>query len=153
VDVEGGWYDAGDFLKFTHTTAYALIGMLTIQRDTAPIAGLATETRHGLDWLDKLWDADTGTLYTQVGISIGLQSSGQPFPGDHDTWRLPQTDDRLAARPVFRAAGPAKPLSPNLAGRVATAFAFAADRSGSRAGPRQNPPRRRDGNPQHRADR
>lgn len=136
VDVEGGWYDAGDFLKFTHTTAYALINMLTVQRDM-PLQGLDTETRHGIDWLDKMWDPDTETLYTQVGIGSGLQSADRSFLGDHDSWRLPQTDDRLTVepgdkkyyqryRPVFRAADPGQPLSPNLAGRVAAAFALAA---------------------------
>ncbi|MGX6600654.1 glycoside hydrolase family 9 protein [Micromonosporaceae bacterium Da 78-11] len=132
VDVEGGWYDAGDFLKFTHTTAYALILMLLVQRDGPAPAGLAAETAHGLTWLDKMWDGDTGTLYTQVGVG-----SGDGFLGDHDTWRLPEADDRLDVepgdeqyyqryRPVFRAAAPGRPLSPNLAGRVAAAFALAA---------------------------
>jgi endoglucanase len=134
VDVEGGWYDAGDFLKFSHTSAYALIAMLLVQRDGPAPPGLADETRHGIDWLDKMWDEDTGTLYTQVGIGSGIRAD---FLGDHDTWRLPQTDDQLAVepgderyyqryRPVFRAAAPGDPLSPNLVGRAAAAFALAA---------------------------
>lgn len=137
VDVAGGWYDAGDFLKFTHTTAYALIAMLVVQRDGVAVDGLAAETRHGLDWLDRMWDPDTRTLYTQVGIGGGLDADGRRFLGDHDTWRLPEDDDRLAVRPgdekyyqryrpVFRAAAPGEQLSPNLAGRVAAAFALAA---------------------------
>ncbi|GAA2557889.1 glycoside hydrolase family 9 protein [Winogradskya consettensis] len=134
VDVEGGWYDAGDFLKFTHTTAYALIAMLVVQRDGSAVDGLAAETRHGLDWLTKMWNPQAGVLYTQVGIGSGLSGS---FLGDHDTWRLPQADDQLDVqpgddqyyqryRPVFRAAASGEPLSPNLAGRVAAAFALAA---------------------------
>jgi hypothetical protein len=137
VDVEGGWYDAGDFLKFTHTTAYALTAMLLAQRDNPDLEGLAAETRHGLDWLSKMWDPETGTLYTQVGIGGGLKTGDQPFLGDHDTWRLPEDDDRLDVqpgadryfqryRPVFRAADPGDLLSPNLAGRVAAAFALGA---------------------------
>jgi hypothetical protein len=132
VDVEGGWYDAGDYLKFTHTTAYALILMLLTERDGPAVPGLTAEAGHGLAWLDKMWDAGTETLYTQVGVG-----SGQDFLGDHDTWRLPQADDELAVapgdqryyqryRPVFRAAAPGDALSPNLAGRVAAAFALAA---------------------------
>lgn len=138
VDVEGGWYDAGDYLKFTHTTAYALIALLLVRRDGPAPAGLAAETRHGLRWLDKMWDEDTETLFTQVGIGEGLKAAdGAGFLGDHDSWRLPQTDDALDAepgqgryyqryRPVFRAAAPGARLSPNLAGRVAAAFALAA---------------------------
>ncbi|WP_175543771.1 glycoside hydrolase family 9 protein [Micromonospora pattaloongensis] len=135
VDVEGGWYDAGDFLKFTHTTAYALIAMLLVARDGPAPAGLAEEARHGIEWLDKMWDERTRTLYIQVGIGSGTGEHG--FLGDHDTWRLPQVDDTLAVepgdgryfqryRPVFRAADPGDRLSPNLAGRVAAAFALAA---------------------------
>lgn len=137
VDVEGGWYDAGDFLKFTHTTAYALIAMQIVQRDGVYVDGLAAEARHGLDWLAKMWVPSTGTLYTQVGIGSGLQHGDETFLGDHDTWRLPQDDDRLVVqpgderyyqryRPVFRAADPGDRLSPNLAGRIAAAFALAA---------------------------
>ncbi|MGK5684900.1 glycoside hydrolase family 9 protein [Actinoplanes sp. URMC 104] len=135
VDVEGGWYDAGDFLKFTHTTAYAVTVMLVAQRDGLVGEGLADEARHGAAWLGKMWDDDNEVLHTQVGIGSGSRAGG--FLGDHDTWRLPETDDRLDVRPgderyyqryrpVFRAAGPGEPISPNLAGRVAAAFALAA---------------------------
>ncbi len=133
VDVAGGWYDAGDYLKFTHTTAYALILLLLVQRDGPQLPGLAAETAHGLAWLDKIWDSSRETLYAQVGIGSGVGG----VLGDHDTWRLPEADDRLAVtpgdsryyqryRPVFRAAAPGRLLSPNLAGRVAAAFALAA---------------------------
>jgi endoglucanase len=136
VDVEGGWYDAGDYEKFTHTAAYAVILMLTVQRDHPGTAGLAAESGHGLDWLDKMWDGRSRTLYTQVGTGVGVTVGDRDFLGDHDTWRLPQADDAPAApgdatyyqrqRPVFRAADPGQPISPNLAGRVAAAFALAA---------------------------
>ena len=137
VDVEGGWFDAGDFLKFTHTTAYALTAMLVVQRDGPVRDEIAAETRHGIDWLDKMWDGDSGTLYIQVGIGSGRDSGDSGFLGDHDAWRLPEADDRLDVepgderyyqryRPVFRAAEPGEPMSPNLAGRVAAAFALAA---------------------------
>lgn len=134
VDLEGGWFDAGDFLKFTHTTAYAVVLMFAAVRamgDAAP-ASLLAEARFGLDWLRKAWDPKQGVLYLQVGIGSGNQQG--TFNGDHDLWRLPERDDSLAGstnrylrnRPAFRANDPGTPLPPNLAGRVAAAFALAA---------------------------
>lgn len=138
VDVEGGWFDAGDFLKFTGTTAYATADLLLAQRTEMEAGlgvtpGLAAEALHGLSWLTKMWDPKTGVLYAQVGTGVG----NDDVISDHDVWRLPESDDAetaaegdprwwLAHRPVFAAneAGDAVPL--NLAGRVAAAFALAA---------------------------
>lgn len=139
VDVSGGWFDAGDFLKFTHTASYSTASLLLAQR-TAPAGGEkpAAEARHGLDWLDKMWDDDSRTLYVQVGLGKGDTEDGSgKIRSDHDVWRLPEADDALRVgpgdpdylikhRPVFRAAAPGKPISPNLAGRVAAVFALAA---------------------------
>ena len=90
------------------------------------------EARHGLAWLDKMWDAKRKTLYIQVGI--GSSNEAGTFRGDHDFWRLPEADDGLTGhlnryvshRPVFRAAPPGAKISPNLVGRVSAAFALAA---------------------------
>ncbi|MBB5955397.1 hypothetical protein FHS29_001978 [Saccharothrix tamanrassetensis] len=134
VDVEGGWFDAGDFVKFTHASAYSTASMLFAQRDGANPA-LAAETRFGLRWLDKVWDADRKVLYAQVGIGTGSPEHG--FVGDHDVWRLPEDDDQLDVkpgdekyfikhRPVFAANKPGEPISPNLVGRVTASFALAA---------------------------
>jgi len=135
VDVAGGWYDAGDYLKFTHTTAYGAITLLAASRalgHSAP-STLDAEARHGVDWLNRMWDQRTKTLYLQVGIGSGNQAG--TFTGDHDLWRLPEKDDAdtdpanryaTAHRPVFEAAAPGRPISPNLAGRVSAAFALAA---------------------------
>jgi len=120
VDVSGGWFDAGDFLKFTHTAAYSTTALLLAERDTAASPELAAEARHGMRWLDKMWDDRSGTLYAQVGIGVG--NSG--IRSDHDVWRLPEDD--TISRPVFRAADPGQPISPNLAGKVVAAFALAA---------------------------
>jgi endoglucanase len=136
VDVEGGWFDAGDFVKFTHATAYSTAELLLVRRDLdRHDRALAAETRHGLRWLDKVWDQRRKVLYVQVGLGTGSEEFG--FVGDHDVWRLPEADDALEVRPgdaeyfikyrpVFRAAPPGRRISPNLAGRVAAAFALGA---------------------------
>jgi len=136
VDVEGGWFDAGDFVKFTHATAYSLAELLVVRRSLdRHDRALAAETRHGLRWLDKVWDERRKVLYVQVGLGTGSEEFG--FVGDHDVWRLPEADDALEVqpgdaeyfikhRPVFRAAPPGRRISPNLAGRVAAAFALGA---------------------------
>ncbi|WP_042363996.1 glycoside hydrolase family 9 protein [Streptacidiphilus neutrinimicus] len=135
VDVSGGWFDAGDFLKFTHTAAFGDTLLFASQRalGSAAPASLAAEAHFGEQWLNRMWDQRTKTLYLQVGIGSG--NAAGTFHGDHDLWRLPQQDDgdtatadRYAAahRPVFEAAAPGKPISPNVVGRVSAAFALAA---------------------------
>ncbi|CAM5239729.1 hydrolase [Streptomyces xanthochromogenes] len=139
VDVSGGWFDAGDYLKFTHTASYATDELLLAQRELPDTPGLAAEAAHGLSWLDKMWDGRTRTLYAQVGLGAGDKN----LHGDHDVWRLPEADDALKVhdgdpdqlvgrRPVFRAHQPGAPISPNLAGRVAAAFALAAQLDATR---------------------
>ena len=134
VDVAGGWFDAGDYLKFTHSSAYNDVLLFTSARQLgrrAPRA-LVSEARHGLAWLSKMWDPATRTLHIQVGIGSGNEQG--TFLGDHDGWRLPEADDRVAGaenryvshRPVFDAAAAGQPISPNLVGRVAASYALAA---------------------------
>ena len=134
VDVAGGWFDAGDYLKFTHSSAYNDVLLFTSVRQLghrAPKA-LVAEARHGLAWLSKMWDPTTRTLHLQVGIGSGNEQG--TFRGDHDGWRLPEADDHDTAvedryvshRPVFDAAPAGQPISPNLVGRVAASYALAA---------------------------
>ncbi len=134
VDALGGWFDAGDFVKFTHTAAYATSELLFVQRGRSDSA-LAGETERGLRYLDKMWDAEHKTLYAQVGTGVGSEKFG--FLGDHDVWRLPEADDALSTRPgdesfflkfrpVFIANSGGQRISPNLAGRVSAAFALGA---------------------------
>jgi hypothetical protein len=134
VDLEGGWFDAGDFVKFAHTTAYADSLLLVAQRTLgrAAPAALGREIRFGLDWLRKAWDPAHNTLYVQVGIGSGNADS--TFFGDHDLWRLPEADDALTGaenryltrRPAFGTDAAPGRLAPNLAGRLAATFALAA---------------------------
>ncbi len=137
IDVSGGWWDAGDYLKFVQTTSYTVDLLLAGVRDFPAQMGSASahsdftaEARFGLEWLLRMWDDPTQTLYYQVGIGAGNRATA----GDHDIWRLPQADDGYGGqdplfryirhRPAFRAGPPGAPVSPNLAGRLAAAFAL-----------------------------
>jgi endoglucanase len=136
IDASGGWWDAGDYVKFVQTTSYTVALLLNGVRDLGAQMGsgagsddFTDEARFGTEWLLKMWDDPTSTLYYQVGIGSGNRS----VVGDHDIWRLPQEDDSygghdpryryIRQRPVFRAGPPGSPISPNLAGRLAATFA------------------------------
>ncbi len=138
IDASGGWWDAGDYLKFVHATAYVEALMLVGERDFPLQMGAASRTADfsaegvfGATWLLHMWDDRTRTFYYQVGIGSGNAHTA----GDHDIWRLPQRDDTWRAgdpvyryirhRPVFRAGKPGAKISPNLAGRDAAALALA----------------------------
>ncbi len=135
IDAAGGWWDAGDYLKFVETTGYTDAVLLAAVRDFprpmhVRVHGhtFAAEAAFGARWLLRMWDDRTRTLYYQVGIGEGNDRT----LGDHDIWRLPQADDTYGGtgrasryirhRPVFRAGPPGAPVSPNLAGRDAAAF-------------------------------
>ena len=135
INASGGWWDAGDYLKFLQTTSYTvamlLIGVRDFPREmgAAGASNFTREARFGVQWLLRMWNDRTRTLYYQVGIGDGNDKT----ISDHDIWRLPQADDRYGGhnplyryirhRPVFRAGPPGSPVSPNLAGRDAAAFA------------------------------
>ena len=135
-NASGGWFDAGDYLHFTETTSYTeavlLQGIVSFPRQMGPAAAadFTSEARFGLDFLQRMWDERTRTLYYQVGTG----EANNYYYGDHDIWRLPQADDRYAGTnpryqyirhpPVFRAGPPGSRISPNLAGRLAADFAL-----------------------------
>ncbi|HLB90598.1 MAG TPA: glycoside hydrolase family 9 protein [Terriglobales bacterium] len=138
IDASGGWWDAGDYLKFVQTHSYTVSLLLIGVRDfpNQMGAGSATsnftnEAKFGLDWLQKMWDDNSKTFYYQVGIGNGNSQT----ISDHDIWRLPQADDTFGGctslyryichRPVFinTAGGAGALISPNLAGRLAADFA------------------------------
>ena len=138
IDASGGWWDAGDYLKFVQTTNYTVSLMLIGVRDFpnqmgsgSSTSNFTNEAKFGLDWLQKMWDDNSKTLYYQVGIGNG---NGKTI-SDHDIWRLPQADDTyggctslyryICHRPVFinTAGGAGAQISPNLAGRLAADFA------------------------------
>jgi endoglucanase len=139
IDASGGWWDAGDYLKFVQTESYTVALMLIGVRDFpnqmgagAPAATNFTgEAKFGTDWLQKMWNDTSKTFYYQVGIGNGNAQT----VSDHDIWRLPQADDTyqsctaqyryICHRPVFvnTAGGAGASISPNLAGRMAGALA------------------------------
>ncbi|MFI5042879.1 MAG: glycoside hydrolase family 9 protein, partial [Acidimicrobiales bacterium] len=137
IDASGGWWDAGDYPKFVQTTSYTVAMLLVGVRDFPSLLGpgsngadFTAEARFGTDWLLKMWDDSTSTLYYQVGITSGNDA----VTADHDVWRLAGVDDTFGGsdpatryirnRPVFRAGPPGSKVSPNLAGRDAAAFAL-----------------------------
>ena len=149
VDVSGAWFDAGDFLKFVETASYTVVMMLsTLLRFAPKDEALRAEAKFGLDWLLRMFPKVDGqrTLIYQVGIGDGncsgtdaTTSRGRPcYSGDHDVWRLPEADDLLNItrddrddkqyfikfRPAFRFGPPGTRISPNIAGRLAAAFAM-----------------------------
>ncbi|HEY6277760.1 MAG TPA: glycoside hydrolase family 9 protein [Streptosporangiaceae bacterium] len=147
VDVSGGWFDAGGgYEKFAYTTSYADGLMLLAARDTGGrYPSLAAEAGFGLSWLEKLWDPAHKVLYIQAGIGNG--NAGNTLQGDYNFWFLPQAEDRLDVqpgghpgasayfvkyRPVFEAAAPGAPVSPDLAGRMAADFALGAQLAAGR---------------------
>jgi endoglucanase len=137
INAEGGWWDAGDYLKFVHTHSYVAALMLIGVRDFPNQMGsgsansnFTNEAKFGLDWLQEMWNDSTKTLYYQVGIGTDFKSHSS-WLSDHDLWRLPQADDSytgtnyqyISHRPVFVAGAAGSQISPNLAGRLAADFA------------------------------
>lgn len=145
VNVAGGWWDAGDYLKFMQTTSYTVDVLVIGVRDFPNQMGAGSSTsnftaegKFGLDWLQSMWDDTNKIFYYQVGIGNGNSQT----VSDHDIWRLPQADDNYSGctsrfryichRPVFvnpaalNASGQIQAgalISPNLAGRTAAALA------------------------------
>jgi endoglucanase len=144
VNVSGGWFDAGGgYEKFAYTDSYTDALMLIAARDfPSTYPDLQPEAAFGLQWITKLWNPVHKVLYAQVGIGNGNASN--TIQGDYNFWFLPQKEDRLDVkaggnpgpsayyvkyRPVFEAAPPGKPVSPDLAGRFAADFALGAQLS------------------------
>jgi endoglucanase len=138
INAEGGWWDAGDYLKFVQTQSYVVALMLIGVRDfpnqmgnLSTASDFTSEAQFGLSWLQQMWDDATQTLYYQVGIGTDFKSFN--YQSDHDIWRLPQVDDTYGGnnaqfqyirhRPVFVAGVAGSHVSPNLAGRLAASFA------------------------------
>ena len=108
TNAEGGWWDAGDYLKFVQTHSYVVALMLIGVRDfpnqmgsLSATSNYTNEAQFGLNWLQQMWNDSTQTLYYQVGIGTDFKSSD--YLSDHDIWRLPQVDDTYEGTdPVYQ---------------------------------------------------
>ncbi len=140
IDAAGGWWDAGDYMKYVETLSYATALMEIGIRDfpgqmgaRAPLyppsppasisyagtsgpgaptsSDFTGEARFGIDWLMKMWDDKTQTLYYQVDNSQDWDYYGEGDPSsatgncggtyvtpfclitEYDIWTLPQAAD------------------------------------------------------------
>src|SRR5262249_3092635 len=94
VAAEGGWHDAGDYVKFVGTTAFVLaVDAIALRDHPETLGELRAELRWGLDWLLAMVGGDG--LYHQVSgerdHEVGFRMPDDPVPG-------------YAQRPVFRLA-------------------------------------------------
>ncbi len=142
IDASGGWWDAGDYEKYVQTTSYTAALMQIGIRDFpnqmgvyaqvnpsappgsisfagnshpgAPVSSDFTgEANFGVDWLLKMWNDKTQTLYYQVDNTQDWDYYGEGSPSsatgncggtyttpyclitEYDIWTLPQAADNF----------------------------------------------------------
>jgi len=160
INADGGWWDAGDYMKYvetiSYTTALMEIGIRDFPNQMGPgapaspaappasvsYAGTASgaptssnfsaEAQFGFEWLVAMWNDSTKTLDYQVDTSQDWKNF-KNLESEYDIWTLPQAADDyesctadyvyICHPPVFLAAPAGSTISPNLAGRMAAAFA------------------------------
>jgi hypothetical protein len=119
IDMQGGHYDAGDFIKFTLNEAYLAWHLLSAYREnpsfftkaqsTSNLPDILDEAKYSLDYLLKTFP-DENTFVIQVG-------DGR----DHEQgWRMPEMDALDGKRPALCA------LSRTQMGSTAAALALGA---------------------------
>jgi endoglucanase len=173
IDASGGWWDAGDYMKYVETASYTAALMQIGVRDfpnqmgayaqmnpaappgsvsyagssglgAPPSSDFTGEAKFGIDWLMKMWNDKTRTLYYQVDNSQDWDYYGEGDPSsatgncggtyatpyclitEYDIWTLPQAADN------FDQPGDPRPCDPY------TTF-FICDRAVYVAGPAGSP--------------
>jgi endoglucanase len=119
IDASGGWWDAGDYMKYVETISYTValqeigvrdfpsqMGSNAPRNPPPPPASISysgnaagapsspdftPEAEFGIRFLLKMWDDNSRTLYYQVGNSQDWTNFTDI--SDYDIWRLPQADD------------------------------------------------------------
>jgi endoglucanase len=119
IDASGGWWDAGDYMKYVETISYTValqeIGIRDFPNQMGPGApknppappasisysgnaagapsssDFSDEAEFGIHFLMKMWDDNSRTLYYQVANSQDWLNFS--YLSDYDIWRLPQADD------------------------------------------------------------
>ncbi len=95
-DLSGGWYDAGDYNKYTNWTAEYVIELLRAYEETAsvftddfniPESGngvpdILDETKWGMDWLVRMQNQD-GSVLSIVGLSHASPPSAASGPSEY----------------------------------------------------------------------
>jgi endoglucanase len=140
IDAGGGWWDAGDYEKYVETTSYTValmeIGIRDFPNQMGPFAPVnppappvsisfagnsvpnppassdfSGEANFGINWLMRMWNDQTKTLFYQVDntqewnyYGFGTPASANPNCGgsyatpyclftEYDIWTLPQAAD------------------------------------------------------------
>jgi endoglucanase len=110
-DLSGGWYDAGDFNKYTNWAAEYVVDLLRAYRERPEIwsddygipesgngvPDVLDEAKWGLDWLVKMQN-DDGSLLSIVGLASASPPSAADGPSRYGS---PSTSATLSGASAF----------------------------------------------------
>ncbi|KAL1940113.1 hypothetical protein VTO73DRAFT_9448 [Trametes versicolor] len=116
LDLSGGYYDAGDYVKYTFPLSFSLMSICWGALDAGQGYELANQTaylddmlRWGLDWMIKAHPS-ANTLYVQVGdgnLDNAYWGGDRDIPGPRPSYQIndtsPGTDAAAQASAAFAA--------------------------------------------------